>query len=162
MDLQRGNRNRSGAELGPLGAGRVSSSVFSPLLLAQFPKPTHTQKLKLGTKIRTAIIISLIIHIFNISHGHDLPPCGDFAALSLPCSKALWMSSNQEDWEGEYRREYLSLRDGEENVERRILTYQDLLLEDQGRDQVRAGGLGDWFGGMDELGTLVTMAVSTL
>lgn len=44
---------------------------------------------------------------------------------------------------------------------RTVPTYRDLLpdLQDLGE---RMGWLSEWFLGMDEVGTLVTMAVSTL
>jgi hypothetical protein len=76
-------------------------------------------------KHSTAIIIALIIHIFNIEHGYGLPQCGGFAELSLPCSKSLWQAPDRVSWGKEYRRQYMI--DGMSL--KKILTYWDLLPE---------------------------------
>lgn len=110
----------------------------------------------------TAITIALIIHLFNIEHGHGLPQCGGFAELSLPCSTPLWQAPDRVSWEKEYRQQYMN--DGVSL--KKILTYRDLLPElediDHSASGSRAERISEWFSGVDELGTLVTMAVSTL
>jgi hypothetical protein len=67
----------------------------------------------------TAIVIAIIIHIFNIEHGPGLPQCGGIGELSLPCSKTLWQASDQGTWEAEYHKQYIryssSSRGFEEN-----------------------------------------------
>lgn len=106
--------------------------------------------------------MALIIHIFNIEHGHGLPQCGGLADLPLPCSKSLWQAPDRVSWEQEYRRQYMI---GSISL-KRILTYRDLLPELDDMDDPASGSRAEWitqwFSGMDELGTLVTMAVSML
>ncbi|KAF8861316.1 hypothetical protein BDZ45DRAFT_800042 [Acephala macrosclerotiorum] len=73
---------------------------------------------------RTAIILVILIHLFNDEHGSCLPPCGGFADLPLPCCKKLWQAADQETWKKQYRKEYM------ENTGRglkRVPTYRDLL-----------------------------------
>ncbi|CZR61487.1 uncharacterized protein PAC_11383 [Phialocephala subalpina] len=112
---------------------------------------------------RTAVILIIIIHLFSIEHGSLIPPCGGFSALPLPCSKKLWQASDLETWEKEYRKEYMG--GGGEGL-KRVPTYRDLLpdLEDlEGpTSSSRMEWLSEWFLGMDEVGTLITMAISTL
>jgi hypothetical protein len=113
----------------------------------------------------TAIVIAIIIHIFNIEHGPGLPQCGGFGELSLPCSKTLWQASDQATWEAEYRKQYMRDNSSSRGL-KRIPTYRDLLpdLQDE-NDPTSASRMADlsvWFSGMDDLGTLVTMTVSTL
>jgi hypothetical protein len=105
------------------------------------------------------VILVLIIHIFNIEHAPGLPQCGGLAEVSLPCSKKLWQDSDRASWEVEYRRQYLNDR-----RRWRDPTYGDLLPEcqDEGRGGSHRADLSEWFISMDEMGTLVTMAVSTL
>ncbi|TVY24449.1 hypothetical protein LHYA1_G006611 [Lachnellula hyalina] len=75
---------------------------------------------------RTAIVLVIIIHIFNIEHGHGLPQCGGFFDLSLPCSKTLWEALDQATWEIEYCKQYM--RDSKSGQNLKIIpTYKDLL-----------------------------------
>jgi hypothetical protein len=110
----------------------------------------------------TAIIITLIVHIFNIEHGHGLPQCGGFAELPLPCSKSLWQAPDPVSWEKEYRREYMIDDMGLKKIPR----YRDLLPDLEYMDDLSSASgaecVHEWISGMDELGTLVTMAVSML
>jgi len=74
----------------------------------------------------TAIVLVIIIHIFNIEHGHGLPQCGGFFDLSLPCSKTLWEALDQATWEIEYCKQYM--RDSKSGQNLKIIpTYKDLL-----------------------------------
>ncbi|KAN0093595.1 hypothetical protein V8E51_016779 [Hyaloscypha variabilis] len=109
---------------------------------------------------RTAVILVLIIHIFNIEHAPGLPQCGGLADVPLPSSKKLWRASDRASWEVEYRRQYLEHR----RRWRRDLTYGDLLPEgrDEERGELEKVELSDWLVDMDKMGTLVTMAVSML
>ncbi len=113
----------------------------------------------------TAIILVIIIHLFNIEHGHGLPQCGGFFDLSLPCSKSLWEASDQATWEEEYRKQYMRNSKCGQKL-KMIPTYKDLLpdLQDQNNwaSASKRECLSDWFSSMDDLGTLVTMAVSAL
>ncbi|KAI9836376.1 MAG: hypothetical protein M1819_001405 [Sarea resinae] len=114
---------------------------------------------------RTAIILVIIIHLFSIEHASGLPQCGGFAELLLPCSKTLWQAPDQATWETEYRKQHMRCSSFGESS-KRILTYRDLLpdLQDQNdpTSASRMGYLSEWFSGMDDFGTLVTMAISTL
>jgi hypothetical protein len=62
----------------------------------------------------------------------------------------------------EYRKQYMRDSSGL----KRVLTYRDLLPDLQDQDDLtsaeRLGDLSKWFSSMDDLGTLVMMAVSTL
>ncbi|PMD38538.1 hypothetical protein L207DRAFT_635865 [Hyaloscypha variabilis F] len=109
---------------------------------------------------RTAVILVLIIHIFNIEHAPGLPQCGGLAQVPLPCSKTLWQASDRALWEVEYRRQYLEGR----RRWRRDPTYGDLLTggRDEREEELQRADLSEWFVDMDEMGTLVTMAVSML
>lgn len=94
-----------------------------------------------------------------------MPQCGGFSDLSLPCSKALWEAADQATWEIEYHKQYMQDSKSGQNL-KTILTYKDLLLDLQDQNDStsssRVGGLSKWFLGMDDLGTLVSMAVSAL
>lgn len=107
----------------------------------------------------------IMIHMFNIEHGHDLSNCGDFAKLPLPCNKTLWQASDERTWEIEYRKQYSGGRIADTKSQPGP-TYQDLLPEFLDQDDptgtARASRLSKWFMGIDELGILVTMAVSAL
>ncbi|KAE9368834.1 hypothetical protein N431DRAFT_547717 [Stipitochalara longipes BDJ] len=118
--------------------------------------PAWEEWVQAESRRRTAVILVLIIHIFNIEHGPGLPQCGGIAELPLPCSKTLWQASDRESWEVEYKRQYV----GDGRGWRRVPTYRDLLPEF--RDDREKVDLSEWFVGMDDLGSLVTMAVSTL
>lgn len=90
-----------------------------------------------------------------------MPRCGGFAELPLPCSKKLWQASDRATWEAEYKKEYMKEGMFNGNV-KRLPTYRDLLPDFQDGSSSGMGHLGEWFSGMDDLGTLVMMAVSTL
>ncbi|KAF4631392.1 hypothetical protein G7Y89_g6740 [Cudoniella acicularis] len=110
--------------------------------------PTWEEWALAESRRRTAIILVIIIHIFNIEHGQGLPQCGGFADLSLPCSKALWQASEQETWEREYRKQYM--RDSSSSGSlKRILTYRDLLPDIQDQDDPTSASktwrLSEWF-----------------
>lgn len=64
-------------------------------------------------------------------------------------------------WEAEYRKQCMK-DDGFSGGVRRLPTYRDLLPDFQDGSSSGMGHLSEWFSGMDDLGTLVMMAVSTL
>lgn len=133
-----------------------------------FSKPiiSHAElSVLLLTSARTAIILMMIIHIFEIEHGPGFKQCGGFMELALPCSKSLWQASDERAWELEYRRQYMRRNTTNQNT-KIIPTYRDLLLDNLDQNDTtlasRTEYLSEWFLEMDDLGTLVTMAVSTL
>ncbi|KAH6973854.1 hypothetical protein BKA56DRAFT_592637 [Ilyonectria sp. MPI-CAGE-AT-0026] len=111
---------------------------------------------------RTAILLVVVMHLFNIEYGPGLPQCGGFAELPLPCSKTLWQASDQATWEAEYRKQYMR-DDSCGRSFKRILTYRNLLQgQSDPTSPLGTGHLGEWFTNMDDFGTLVMMAVSGL
>ncbi|TVY12950.1 hypothetical protein LARI1_G008600 [Lachnellula arida] len=102
------NPTKPSPSLGGMGSGRVSPTVleyFTSITYSRFA-PRRQANIHLQTN-STAIILVIIIHIFNIEHGHGVPQCGGFSDLSLPCSKTLWEASDQATWETEYRKQYM-------------------------------------------------------
>jgi hypothetical protein len=112
--------------------------------------------------LRTCIILVFIIHIFAIEHAPGVPKCGGFADLPLPCSKRLWLAADKATWEAEYRKVYMGDDCLSASV-KRLPTYRDLIPDLQdGNERSDMGNLSAWFSVMDDLGTTVMMAVSTL